>query len=104
MHSDEAQCPTIWFLAIAFFILSEGAESRVNNADNLHSDLKADFILARPVFNIGDSGGENLRRDVRSKFATPRGDNANCAWIQHFIHHLSPWAWPVAPWGMAKLN
>jgi type I restriction enzyme M protein len=57
---------------------------------DLHPDLKADFILANPPFNMSDWGGENLRQDVRWKFGMPPVNNANYAWIQHFIHHLSP--------------
>jgi len=54
-------------------------------------DLKADFILANPPFNDSDWGGERLREDVRWKeFGTPPKSNANFAWVQHFIHHLSP--------------
>jgi type I restriction enzyme M protein len=64
------------------------------NADSfradLHPDLKADFILANPPFNMSDWGGENLRQDMRWKFGMPPVNNANYAWIQHFIHHLSP--------------
>lgn len=53
-------------------------------------DLKADFVLANPPFNDSDWSGEKLRDDVRWKFGTPPTGNANYAWIQHFIHHLSP--------------
>jgi N-6 DNA Methylase len=63
------------------------------NADSfradLHPDLKADFVLANPPFNMSDWGGENLRQDVRWKFGMPPVNNANYAWIQHFIHRLS---------------
>jgi len=67
------------------------------NADSfrqdLHPDLKADLVpvrkdLANPPFNMSDWGGENLRQDVRWKFGMPPVNNANYAWIQHFIHHL----------------
>jgi len=57
---------------------------------DLHPGLKADFILANPPFNMSDWGGENLRQDVRWKFGMPPVNNANYAWIQHSIHHLSP--------------
>lgn len=57
---------------------------------DLHPDLKADFVLANPPFNVSDWGGEHLRNDVRWKYGTPPTGNANYAWIQHFIHHLSP--------------
>lgn len=64
------------------------------NADSfsrdLHKDLRADYIIANPPFNISDWGGENLTDDVRWKYGTPPVGNANYAWIQHFIHHLNP--------------
>jgi type I restriction enzyme M protein len=65
-----------------------------HNADtfhnDLHKDLKADFILANPPFNISDWGGERLRDDLRWKYGTPPVGNANFAWVQHKVHHLAP--------------
>ncbi len=58
--------------------------------NDLHRDLKADFILANPPFNDSDWKGELLKEDVRWKFGVPPTGNANFAWVQHFIHHLSP--------------
>jgi type I restriction enzyme M protein len=58
--------------------------------NDLHKDLKADFILANPHFNDSDWGGERLREDVRWKYGVPPVGNANFAWVQHFIHHLAP--------------
>ena len=58
--------------------------------DDLHKDLKADFILANPPFNISDWGGERLKDDVRWKYGVAPAGNANYAWIQHMIHHLKP--------------
>jgi len=55
-----------------------------------HRDLKADFILANPPFNDSDWSGDKLRDDPRWKFGTPPAGNANFAWVQHFIAHLSP--------------
>jgi len=55
-----------------------------------HSNLKADFVLANPPFNDSDWHGDLLRDDVRWKFGAPPVGNANFAWVQHFIHHLSP--------------
>ena len=52
--------------------------------------MKADFILANPPFNDSDWGGELLQDDARWKFGIPPRTNANFAWVQHFIHHLSP--------------
>jgi type I restriction enzyme M protein len=57
---------------------------------DLHKNLKADYILANPPFNMSDWGGERLRDDVRWKFGAPPVGNANFAWVQHFIHHLAP--------------
>lgn len=53
-------------------------------------DLKFDFILANPPFNISDWSGEQLRDDNRWKYGVPPVGNANYAWLQHFIHKLSP--------------
>ena len=58
--------------------------------EDLHKDLKADFILANPPFNVSDWSGHLLREDVRWKYGVPPVGNANYAWIQQFIHHLSP--------------
>ena len=55
-----------------------------------HPDLKADFILANPPFNVSDWSGEQLRDDARWKFGMPPLGNANYAWLQHFVHKLSP--------------
>lgn len=53
-------------------------------------DLRADYILANPPFNISDWGGERLREDARWKYGPPPAGNANFAWLQHILHHLGP--------------
>jgi len=53
-------------------------------------DLRADFILANPPFNISDWGGDKLKEDARWTYGTPPAGNANFAWLQHILHHLSP--------------
>ena len=58
--------------------------------NDAHKDMKADFILANPPFNDSDWSGELLSDDARWKYGTPPAGNANYAWIQHFIYHLSP--------------
>ena len=58
--------------------------------NDLHKDLKADFVIANPPFNDSDWSGALLRDDARWKFGIPPAGNANYAWIQHFIYHLSP--------------
>ena len=55
-----------------------------------HPDLRADFILANPPFNVSDWGGERLREDKRWQYGIPPKGNANFAWVQHIIHHLAP--------------
>ena len=71
-----------------------GIEANIQWGDSFHNnafkDLKADFVLANPPFNDSDWKGELLRDDVRWKFGVPPTGNANFAWVQHFIHHLSP--------------
>jgi len=58
--------------------------------EDLHPDLKADYILANPPFNISDWGGDQLRDDPRWKYGMPPASNANYAWLQHMVSHLSP--------------
>ncbi len=69
-------------------------DAKLENGDTLHNDkhkdLKADFILANPPFNVSDWGEEHLRNDLRWKYGIPPKGNANFAWVQHFIHHLAP--------------
>jgi len=55
-----------------------------------HKDLKADYVIANPPFNDSDWSGELLKKDGRWKYGTPPPGNANYAWIQHFLYHLSP--------------
>jgi len=87
--------PTTWKLA-KMNLAIRGIENNLGpeNADSfhrdLHKDLKADYILANPPFNDSDWSGERLRDDVRWKYGVPPAGNANFAWVQHFIHHLSP--------------
>lgn len=57
---------------------------------DLHPTLKADFILANPPFNYHPWNQEKLLSDGRWKYGVPPASNANYAWIQHMIYHLSP--------------
>lgn len=87
--------PTTWRLAhMNLAIRGIEANLGLHPADsflrNLHPDLKADYILANPPFNISDWSGRLLQDDVRWRYGTPPIGNANYAWIQHFIHHLAP--------------
>ena len=58
--------------------------------DDQHPTLKADFIMANPPFNLDKWGQPQLLEDVRWKYGIPPSGNANFAWMQHMIHHLSP--------------
>ena len=86
---------TTWRLA-KMNLAIRGIESNLGqeHADtfrrDLHTDLKADYVIANPPFNDSDWGGENLKDDARWQFGVPSAGNANFAWVQHFIHHLAP--------------
>ena len=58
--------------------------------NDVHKDLKADYVIANPPFNDSDWSGDLLRKDGRWKYGVPPTGNANYAWIQHFLYHLSP--------------
>ena len=58
--------------------------------EDLHPDLRADYILANPPFNVSEWHGEQLRDDVRWAHGAPPAGNANFAWVQHMVHHLAP--------------
>ena len=70
------------------------ADIKWNSEGSFHKDelrdLKADFVLANPPFNISDWGGDRLREDVRWRYGVPPAGNANFAWVQHIAHHLAP--------------
>lgn len=86
---------TTWRLA-KMNLAVRGIDSDIkwNNEGSFHKDelrdLKADYIIANPPFNISDWGGERLRDDVRWKYGVPPVSNANYAWLQHIVHHLAP--------------
>ncbi|WP_306049504.1 type I restriction-modification system subunit M [Oceaniradius stylonematis] len=86
---------TTWRLAkMNLAVQGIDADIRWNNEGSFHRDelpdLRADFILANPPFNISDWGGDRLRDDVRWTFGVPPVGNANFAWLQHIYHHLAP--------------
>ena len=67
-----------------------GDHSDDSFANDLHPDLRADFVLANPPFNVSNWWDAKLADDPRWKFGMPPEGNANFAWVQHFIYHLSP--------------
>jgi type I restriction enzyme M protein len=84
---------TTWRLAKMNLAL-RGIDGQIAHGDSFHADrhpdLKADFILANPPFNVSDWGGHLLREDRRWAYGAPPAGNANFAWVQHIIHHLAP--------------
>lgn len=84
---------TTWRLA-KMNLAIRGIEGQIAHGDSFHNDrfpdLKADYILANPPFNVSDWRGELLREDKRWKYGVPPAGNANFAWVQHMIYHLAP--------------
>ncbi|MDZ4768732.1 MAG: class I SAM-dependent DNA methyltransferase, partial [Chloroflexota bacterium] len=86
--------PTTWRLC-RMNLAIRGIESNLGThaADtfhnNLHRDLRADFILANPPFNMSDWGGQLREDDPRWQYGVPPTGNANYAWVQHILYHLS---------------
>ena len=84
---------TTWRLA-KMNLAIRGIDGQIAHGDTFHADrfpdLKADFILANPPFNVSDWGGERLRNDARWTYGAPPVGNANFAWVQHIVHHLAP--------------
>jgi type I restriction enzyme M protein len=94
IYGQEAN-PTTWRLvamnlAIRGFSADLGKEPADTFHRDQHPDLRADYVLANPPFNISDWGGERLAKDRRWVYGAPPTSNANYAWLQHILHHLSP--------------
>ena len=87
--------PTTWRLAamnmairgIDFNFGGQPADTLLND---LHPDLRADYVMANPPFNMKEWWSEKLANDPRWICGTPPQGNANFAWLQHMLHHLSP--------------
>ncbi len=84
---------TTWRLA-KMNLAIRGIDGQIAHGDTFHEDrhpdLKADYILANPPFNVSDWRGDLMRGDKRWKYGDPPVGNANFAWVQHIIHHLAP--------------
>ncbi len=86
---------TTWRLAkMNLAVRGIDADIKWNSEGSFHKDelpdLRADYVLANPPFNISDWGGERLKEDVRWKFGIPPAGNANFGWLQHILYHLGP--------------
>ncbi len=84
---------TTWRLA-KMNLAIRGIDSQIAHGDTFHDDkfpdLRADFILANPPFNVSDWGGDRLKKDRRWEYGVPPTGNANFAWVQHIAYHLAP--------------
>ncbi|MFZ6733615.1 type I restriction-modification system subunit M [Undibacterium sp. Ji42W] len=94
IYGQEAN-PTTWRLAamnlaIRGIDFNLGREPDDTFVKNQHKDLRADFILANPPFNISDWWHGSLEGDPRWVYGTPPQGNANYAWLQHMLYHLKP--------------
>jgi type I restriction enzyme M protein len=67
-----------------------GDRSADSFTQDLHKDLRADFVLANPPFNVSKWWNAKLTDDPRWKYGTPPEGNANFAWVQNFLYHLAP--------------
>ncbi|WP_409420816.1 class I SAM-dependent DNA methyltransferase [Pseudaeromonas sp. ZJS20] len=87
--------PTTWRLAamnlaIRGIDFNLGREPADTFTRNQHPDLRTDFVMANPPFNISDYWHGSLEGDPRWAFGTPPAGNANYAWLQHMLYHLKP--------------
>ena len=94
IYGQEAN-PTTWRLAamnlaIRGIDFNLGREPADTFTHDQHPDLRADYILANPPFNISDWWHGSLEGDPRWQYGTPPQGNANYAWLQHMLHHLRP--------------
>ena len=94
IYGQEAN-PTTWRLAamnlaIRGIDFNLGREPEDTFTKNQHPDLRADFILANPPFNISDWWHASLTGDARWVYGDPPQGNANYAWLQHMLYHLKP--------------
>ncbi len=87
--------PTTWRLAamnmaIRGIDFNFGKEPANSFTQDQHPDLRADYVMANPPFNIKEWWDGKLEGDARWKYGTPPQGNANFAWVQHMLHHLAP--------------
>jgi type I restriction enzyme M protein len=87
--------PTTWRLA-AMNMAIRGIDFNFGDApsdtllNDLHPNLRADFVMANPPFNMKEWWNEKLNQDPRWIAGTPPQGNANFAWLQHMLYHLAP--------------
>jgi type I restriction enzyme M protein len=92
IHGQESTVTTerIGRMNLAIHGLSGDIKGGDSLLDDKFGQLKADFVMANPPFNVEEWGAAKVAQDVRWKYGTPSDQNANYAWVQHFAHHLAP--------------
>jgi type I restriction enzyme M protein len=94
VHGQESNATTWRMARMNLTVRGIEADLGAQPADTLHHDahpdLRADFVMANPPFNISRWGGERLAGDARWRYGAPPANNANFAWLQHIVHHLAP--------------
>jgi len=95
VHGQESNATTYRLCRMNLAIRGiDGSNIKWNNEgsflNDAHKDLKADYVIANPPFNDSDWSGDLLREDPRWWYGTPPAGNANFAWLQHMVYHLSP--------------
>lgn len=94
VYGQEAN-PTTWKLAAMNMVIrgidfNFGKKNADTFLDDQHPDLRADYVMANPPFNIKDWWHPKLEGDSRWKYGTPPQGNANFGWMQHMLYHLAP--------------
>jgi len=92
--SGQESNPTTWRLC-RMNLAIRGISGNIEQGDSYHNDkfpdLRADFVIANPPFNVSEWGSGRINeKDPRIKYGLPPESNANFMWIQHFIYHLAP--------------
>ena len=86
---------TTWQLAAMNMVIrgldfNFGKEPANTFTNDQHPDLRADYIMANPPFNMKEWDTGVSDDDPRWQYGTPPTGNANFAWLQHMLYHLAP--------------
>jgi type I restriction enzyme M protein len=86
---------TTWQLAAMNMVIrgldfNFGKQPANTFTNDQHKDLRADYVMANPPFNMKEWNGDVSDKDPRWKYGVPPKNNANFAWLQHMLYHLAP--------------